>query len=216
MSKAASADSVLSTSPVFKKMANFKTFEKGDLLISEGDENGHVIFILSGRVKVSSFSQNGREVFHNEIGPGRTIGEMSAIDGGARTSTVTATQTTRAAILPDRDFVSLLKSDPEIAFWVMQDLVARLRTATSHLNGNVSQTLCGRICMEISALCPDDPDAAGPHILSPAPVLAQMARKLNTNRESVSREISALIKRGLLSREGKTLIVNDLVALRRQ
>lgn len=196
-------------------MANFKTYKKGEMLLGEGEDNGHVIFIISGAVKVASFSEGGREVFHNEIGAGRTIGEMSAIDGSLHTSTVIAVDDTRVALLPNKDFVALLKSDSEIAFWMMQDLVSRLRTATFHLNGSVSQSMSARIRAELSALCPDSVAPGQAHILKPAPVLAQMARKLNTNRETVSREISSLIKRGVLSKDGRAFIVNDVKALRR-
>ena len=61
------------------KLSRFKKFSTGDIIIHEADTNDLVYFILQGRVKVTNFSEKGREVWHNELVEGQTFGELAAL-----------------------------------------------------------------------------------------------------------------------------------------
>src|SRR6185436_17484524 len=95
-----------------KRLALFTTFEEEDLeylsqagstrvfknremIFHEGDLGGSMYVILSGRVKVSSYSADGREVVLNFAGPGAVLGEITLLDGGPRTASACPIETTR-------------------------------------------------------------------------------------------------------------------------
>jgi len=73
-----------------------------------------------------------------------------------------------------------------------------------------------RICAELVRRTKDTPDANNEYPLSPSPVLAQMARRLNTDRETISRAISSFAKEGLLRKDGRKITILNKAALVRR
>ena len=80
----------------------------GAVLFSEGDVSNRVVLLLSGRVKVSSFSDEGQETILGFRGPGEVLGELSAIDGEDHLATVTVVEPGEALIVPAARFVAAL------------------------------------------------------------------------------------------------------------
>ena len=203
----------VSTCAELHKMTRFRKFVKGEVILNEGEEISSVYFILNGLVKIVSYSEAGREVWHNELDSGRTFGEMSAISGEGRCASVIALKTTKVAILSQTEFLSLLRTDPDIALWVMKDLVKRLSLSTLQNYELVSKSVPIRVRTEVLNLCPAEPTGKNKYKIQPIPVWAELARRINTDRESVSREISNLVKKKILRREKTCLVVIDRKAL---
>ena len=65
-------------------------FSAGRLIFGDKDPSRDVYFVLSGAARAAAFTLNGREVAFNVIGPGDCFGEIAAIDGGIRSSSVSA------------------------------------------------------------------------------------------------------------------------------
>ena len=127
------ADDPLSRVPIFsglgakerQKVRNMLTglnVEAGHVLVREGTY-GHEFFIVeSGTAKVE---RDG--VLLAEIGPGDFQGEISLLDGGLRTATVTSTSPMALLVASHREFTSLLDRAPTIARQMLPALVTRLR-----------------------------------------------------------------------------------------
>ncbi|WP_308646036.1 Crp/Fnr family transcriptional regulator [Nocardia cyriacigeorgica] len=101
----------------------------GAVLLREGDESDTVLVIESGRVKVSSSAASGKQVVLGIRGPGELLGELGAIDGGARSATITAISPVIAAVLQGKNFRDLLISDGALTFELLCTVVVRLREA---------------------------------------------------------------------------------------
>jgi CRP-like cAMP-binding protein len=96
--------------------------DAGTVLAREG-AGGHEFFIVeSGTAKVE---RDGQLIA--EVGPGDFLGELSLLDGGARTATVTATSAMSVLVATHREFTDLLDRAPTIARHMLPSLVARLR-----------------------------------------------------------------------------------------
>lgn len=173
----------------------FSSFEKGAIIIHEGDEDDHVYFILSGRVKVTSFSRKGKEIWHSELAAGTFFGEIAALTSTRRSVNIVAETETKLAILTRTELFQLIHHDPDISIWIMQELARRLEERTEKLSALVALKNSQRIRSELLRLARECSASVGDNlVIRPIPNLSELAVKLNTDRENVSREVSALQK----------------------
>lgn len=203
----------LAASRELADVSRFEEFQKGEIIVSDSGDDVSVYFILSGRVKISNYSHKGREVWHYELGPGRIFGEIAALTDRPRTANVRAQTATKVAVMSKAEFLSLLKNDSEIALWLLRDMSDRLSDMTRKVYDLVAQNVQVRIHGELLSLCPGEAVNGGEYWITPAPVLAEIARRANTDRESVSREVSSLVKKGVLRRDSGSLVITDRGAL---
>src|SRR4051812_16999398 len=106
-----------------------RSFPQATALVHEHDESDRVLFVLSGRVKIASTSEDGRERVLAFRGPGEVLGELSAIDGKPRSATVIAVDPVRALVIPAADFRRFLERTPSATLWLLTRLISRLREA---------------------------------------------------------------------------------------
>ncbi len=97
-------------------------FSAGDLIVQEGQPGGTFYVILEGEAKVT---RKGRKL--NELYPGDFFGEVSLLDGGPRTATVTAETPIVAIRLFRKEFAKLISAEPEIALKIVAELASRIR-----------------------------------------------------------------------------------------
>jgi CRP/FNR family cyclic AMP-dependent transcriptional regulator len=97
----------------------------GKVLATEGLPGQEFVVIRAGTVKVT---RDGAELA--ELGPGDYFGEISLMDGGPRTATVTAVTPVTIEVVERRDFDSLLETVPGLAQRLMIGLATRLREKT--------------------------------------------------------------------------------------
>ena len=82
----------------------------------------------------------------------------------------------------------------------MRELVRRLSDTTTQAYNHVTKTVSDRVHLELLSLCSSRRTKNGYYEIKPKPVLAQIARRINTDRETVSREVSKLVNAGVLKR----------------
>jgi len=109
-------------------MAKEMQFDEGQRVVAEGEEGGRFHLILEGKAKVTV---RGRT--RNTLGPGDYFGEISLIDGGPRSATVTAETPLRSLALAEWNFRPLLKEVPTIAPKVLVEMCRRLRSNEQQL-----------------------------------------------------------------------------------
>ena len=95
----------------------------GKVLIRQGEVGDDLMVIVSGQVGVE---RNGARM--TALGPGDFFGEISLIDHGPRTATVTAESPSRLLVVNHRDFHALMDEFPEVAATVLLCLADRLRS----------------------------------------------------------------------------------------
>ncbi|MDR0225556.1 MAG: Crp/Fnr family transcriptional regulator [Burkholderiaceae bacterium] len=175
-----------------------------------------VFFLVSGRVRITTYSPGGREVSFRDHGAGEHFGDLAAIDGHARSTDVVTLESSLLASLTREDFLALLAREPAIAMRVMVDLAGLVRRLTDRVMELSTQGVPTRLHAELLRLAQEAgvaPDRSAR--LDPAPSHATLASKISTNREQVTRELGALTRRGLLRKEGRqALLVTDVQALR--
>jgi CRP-like cAMP-binding protein len=178
-----------------------------------GDRN--VYFIVSGRVRATMYSRAGRQVTFNEQTAGEFLGELAAIDGERRALDVIALEPTLVASMTPTAFAQLLREQPVIVDRVLRRLTRLLRDTSERVIELSTLGVQNRIHAELLRLAAKAGVEGNTARLRPAPKHVDIASRVSTNREQVTRELSALAKKGLLARDGATLIVRDVQRLQK-
>lgn len=196
-----------------RQHATFKAYPKKSIIVNEQDMDTCVYFILSGAVKITSFSTQGNEVWHNTHKAGWTFGEMAAISGSPRSATVTTTEKTKLAVISQAHFLEVLNNNPAISMIFLKDMIRRLGIATRLTHELVSMNVATRLAAEFIRLTSSTPNAEGEYPIHPSPSVAEIARQMNIRRETVSKIISIYEGKGILRRENRKFIVVNRNAL---
>lgn len=186
-----------------------KKYRKNNLIIFEEDE-GQVLYILRhGRVKISRINPTGEEVILAILGPTDFFGELSIIDSGPRSATVTSLEEVELLCLRRKDFFDLLHTHPTIAISLLKLMAFRIRKTDAQLVSLSSLDARGRVISTLISLCKDlgKPDG-GNLLLTSLPLQRDLASMAGTSRETMSRILARLESEGWLTKQGSDLVVH--------
>ena len=193
-----------------------RTVSSGHLLFSTGEACRGLYIIESGQVRIYRASPEGREQVLHVEGPGRPVGELPLFDGGVYPASAVTTEETRLVFLPRPDFEHLYRTHPDIAQAVIRTLGRRLR----HLI-HLAETLAFRdVAARLALLIVGYAERAGRS--TPAGIeltldrtQEELALEIGTARESVSRAMKQLRRKGLIEAlDRNRLLIPDLPRLR--
>ena len=180
------------------------------IIIASGDDSTDVYFIVSGSVRATMYTPSGREVSYQDIHAGNMFGEMAAIDQMQRSTHVVAIEDTVLLRLSRNHFIDIISAHPSVGL------------ATLHKVTNVNRFLCERI-YEFSALDVNHriraelirlakdlvADSNGLVTIHNMPTHQELANRLATHREAVTRELNNLEKNSVITKSrNKTLILD--------
>ncbi len=185
-------------------------YPKGCEFVAVGDGNTDVFFILSGRVQVRNYSANGREFIYSEIPAGNIFGEFSAIDGGPRSASVTATEDTVIARMPSSKFLSLLSSDFRVALEVLKVVTAKARALTERLLDLSALNMRTRLHAELTRLASAGKRDGACVTIQPAPTHHELAARVGSHREAVTKELNRLAALGYVRIGRKRIVIADV------
>jgi len=197
-------------------VSEVSTVSKGATIVREDDESNRGIFVLlEGEAKVAIAGPDGREAILALLTEGDFFGEMSLLDGEARSATVRTTSEARLLHVRKESFVNLLRDCPEIAIAMLAELSMRLRQANRRIEALALMPVNGRVAAALLQLAETHGVRhKGQLILRDRPPQAEIAELACTTRETVSRVLGALQKDGILTIEGRELIILDEEKLR--
>lgn len=184
-----------------------KTYKKGDVYCGQGEVMQGVGLILSGRADAISYSVNGHETWVSEYCEGQFIGLRSLLTNGDSNFEIRVSRKLDVLTLSHDHMLKLMRESPELCEAVAVDLAERLNRSDTNLVEGHILSVRGRICAELLRRALPigiDPDR---HIIRPSPVFVELARRLNSTRETVSRTVSELQKKGILIREPGALVI---------
>lgn len=193
--------------------ARIVTLRPGQVVIGHQDRTTDVFVILEGTLRVELYSLNGREISLADFGPGDLFGELAAIDDEPRSATVTATCACTLASIPGPGFCQVVLSTPEAAEWLTRRLVARIRLQTERVFELNALAVRSRLHCELLRLSLDAGIADNAATIAPAPTHAQLAARIGTHREAVTRELQYLHKQGIVVQQGRELRIGAVAEL---
>ena len=146
------------------------------------------------------------------IGEGGHFGELSAIDGLARSASVVAIEDCLLATLTPTQFESLIRGQPDVAVALLRKMVGIIRATDERLTEATTLGAIARVGCERLRLAQHD-ERAGAWLIVPLPTQRDLAGRTGTTRETVARTLSLLTRDGLIRRSGRTLRIHDKAAL---
>jgi CRP/FNR family cyclic AMP-dependent transcriptional regulator len=187
----------------------------GRTLVSLGAGSDSVYIVLKGRVQVALYSLGGREVILRTLGEGALFGELAAIDGKPRSATIVAATDCTLAAVDAAAFREAVTGDAESALWLARRLTAQVRDLTDRVFELNALRVSSRLHCELLRLCGEAAPGAVSVTLAPAPTHADLAARIGTHREAVTREMGDLADKGILVQDRRRLTVLDTRALAR-
>ena len=154
-----------------------------------------------------------QDLIFSDMEAGSFFGELAALDGGPRSLSVFAVNDSTVAKMPSAIFVETMFTHRPLGEAVVATLVARNRAMTRRVGELGALDVRSRVHAELLRLArPDREDPKRAIILSP-PNQSELASRINTRRETVSREINAMEREGLIERRRGAIVINDALRL---
>ncbi|KJZ17561.1 Crp/Fnr family transcriptional regulator [Loktanella sp. S4079] len=192
------------------KQMEFITAPRGRLIMQHGDTTTETYFLVSGKVIGQLVADNGREILFTEIAAGGYFGELAALDGAARSITISANAECVLAKLSAAQFRETLMAHPQMAINLATDLGARLRRMNDRVFGLVVHDVVTRVCVRLMQLAQAQEQLIDGGVISDAPTREGMAGFVGSNREAVSRAFARLNKAGIIETKHKKVVILDV------
>jgi CRP-like cAMP-binding protein len=194
-----------------------RRYRRGAVVFHEGGGSDAIVVVLAGRVKVSTATADGKEVVLAFRGPGDLLGELSAIDGDARSATVGALEPVEAAVVSASEFRAFLSAHPRVAILLLEMLARRLRDADRKRVEFGAHDTLGRVAARLVELADryGEPVTDGVRITLPLSQ-EELAGWTGSSREAVGKALHALRGLGWVRTERRRITVLEMEPLRRR
>jgi CRP-like cAMP-binding protein len=175
------------------------------------DEPGDAMFlIVSGRVKVGIFGENGREVTLSVLRQGQCFGEMSLFDGKERSANCIATEPTTLVVLHRQELLRHIARYPATALNLLGEMANRLRRADESIAQlalcDVNERLVHRLICLAEEEGTETPEGV---LVRRRPTQQELANMIGSCRETISRAFNQLAREGLIIARGRSLVVTS-------
>ena len=194
-----------------------RQFKTGAALFHENQVADRVLVITRGFVKLSCFTDDGREVVLAIRGPGDILGELSVVGGGTRSATATSLEPVEALAVPASDFAAAMERNPRIAMAMLKTVMHRLRDADRKRVEFASKETMGRVAGRIMELSDRFGSASAGHIDIDFPLTQEeLAGWTGCSRDSVVKALQSMRDIGWIETGRRRITVLDPEAIRRR
>ena len=189
---------------------NWRRYEPGELILDYLDQSDDVFFITDGEARVNIYSMQGKAVTFSDLTAGEIFGEIAAIDGAPRSASIEARSKCCVASMSRQAFIQTLKAEPVVAMELLRHMVVKVRALTTRVYEFSSLDVANRTRAELLRLARLAPQQGKSASIAPIPTHAEIASRISTHREAVTREINRLSRLGIVERRGGALLVKDI------
>ena len=193
----------------------WNTYRQDQQIVGHQDESQQVFFLVRGKARAIVYSVSGKEVTFRDITAGEMFGEFAAIDGKPRAASVQAIEDCLVASMSPRVFWSALEESPVIMAATLRRLVTQIRDLSERVFEFTALGVKNRIHAELLRLAIQNAGDDNTARLSPAPKHAEIASRISSHREAVTRELNRLDQDGVIKRKGNTWTIQDMNRLSR-
>jgi CRP/FNR family transcriptional regulator, cyclic AMP receptor protein len=220
---ASSKLSVLRKHPIFSDLApdaldqlcryaQPTSLKRGATLFAKGDPGHSLYAVISGTVKISVSSPDGRNAILNLIGAGEVFGEMSVLDGRVRSADAIANTNCEILVIDRRDFLPFVHSQPALAMKFIELLCGRLRWTSDQVEQIILQDLPGRLASALLGLTEKRKVENASRTI--AITQQEISEMVGMTRESINKQLRAWAARDWLRLEHGAIVVLNADPLR--
>jgi CRP/FNR family cyclic AMP-dependent transcriptional regulator len=190
------------------RLTSRRSCPKDTVVFFENEEGDTFFCIVDGRIKVTILGDDGREVILSVLGRGDFFGEMALLDNEPRSATAIAVEDTELLSLHRNDFQSVLSDNRSIMSALIKILTARLRRANHQISTLALLDVYGRVARVIVDTARDEGKRLKDgRIAFRRATHQEIANRIGTTRETVTRMLKDLERQGLIHIDGKEVVV---------
>ncbi len=183
-------------------------------IFQKGDPGASMMAVVMGRVKICTYSPDGKELVLNIIDRGSLFGEIALLDGQPRSADAVALEPTELLVLERNRLMPILTSNPDTANRMITVLCQRLRQTSEALEDALLRDAPSRVARGLLRLAATfgRPDGGGTRLdirLSQQ----QIGSLIGISRESINKYIVEWTRAGYLTVAGGFITISDRNAL---
>src|SRR6266849_2577113 len=175
---------------------------KGERAFEVGEPCTGLFVIASGAIELRQTSPRGREQVLHAEGPGATLGEAPLFDGKGFIASAVAVGPTRLVVVPRAEILGLCRRHPSVALAMRESMALRVRRFAKLAEDLALRSVTERLARHLEA-------AADGGVVDLELTREQLASRLGTVRELVSRALTELERRGLIERRRSKIVLRD-------
>jgi len=188
------------------KLCIRKTFNKESVVLFEDEAGSALFLIIKGRVKISRITNDGKEAILSILNEYDFFGDMAIIDNQSRSASAIAMSDSELFIIQRNEFMDLLQNHPEISINLLKELTRRLRNASmiiKSLSLNDAEGKVATVILQLANIL--GKIKQGIVEIEKLPFQHEIANMAGTSRETISRVLHTLEKKGFIKLKGSRL-----------
>ncbi len=186
--------------------------KKGAAIFHKGDIGSKLYAVRAGAVRISAPSEQGKDAIFNLVVPGELFGEIAFLDGGQRSADAVAIDNCELMVIERRDFIPLLRDDPEVAIRLINILCARLRRTSEQVEDIVFLGLPTRLAKVLLHLY--QPSSTASPSTKIHVTQREISQMIGVSRESANKQLQDWQRRKWLKLERGGIVIFNPNALR--
>lgn len=187
-----------------------QSYDKNESLFQKGDAGTGFFIVLSGRIKVFKLAKDGREQILHVFGEFDHFAEVPALDGKPYPASAEAIEPAMVLFFPRQPFLQLLEQDPHLAINLLKSFARHLRHFSNLLDNLTLREVPARLASYLLQL---SQQANSSETVTLNLSKGQLAARLGTIPETLSRSFAKLKRQGLLDVKGIQIQLLDLELL---
>lgn len=181
-----------------------------EVVFHKGDSGDQMFALIEGTLRISTVSDEGKEVIFGFIEAGGTFGEISLLDGSERTATVTAVTKCRLLVIYRRDFIPFLRAEPDVAINLLEMLSRQLRMTDEMYEDSLFLSMEARLAKRLLALASQYGTETGRGVRIGLKLSqSELGNLVGTSRESVNKQMRAWELDGLVTIDQGYVVISD-------
>lgn len=197
--------------------ARTERYRTGQTIFLKGSAGTGMMAVLSGRVRISTPSPDGRELVLNMIHEGEVFGELALLDGKERTADASAAVDCELLVLERRDLLPFLERHPSVALRLLAIVTGRLRQTTEQVEDVAFLGLESRLAKQLLKLAARHgrQGASGEITIDAKLSQRELGQMIGLSRESINKQLGAWQREGFVRVEEGTITLVEFDELQR-
>ena len=198
----------------FARVGRRLQYRAREFIYLQGDPSDAVFILVSGRVRISRLTNDGREFILEFLKPGEPFGELVLVDDAPRETVAEVLEASEVVAVRTEDFEALLARRPDLAMKVARLLGCRNRAMTDKVEDLVFRDVPARLAGLLLALADEFGVGGERGRRFPFKIThRELASCIGSSRETVSQILTAFAKDRLIARNGRQIIITSPEAL---
>ncbi|MFP4091348.1 MAG: Crp/Fnr family transcriptional regulator [Cyclobacteriaceae bacterium] len=192
-----------------------KAYDKGSFVYFIGEPSDYVYLVKKGRVKISTYADDGKEIVKTILGAGEMFGEL-ALAGEVQRNDFAQAMDAETIICPltTSDMRSMMADDQSLSFSVFKTIGLRMRKLERRLELLISKDARTRIVEFLKEMAEDKGKKIGSETMIPSHLKHQdIASLTGTSRQTVTTVLNELKNSNLIYFDRRKILIRDLQKL---